>query len=57
MSGFGWKFKPIPFIRFLIKNSAVWKQFFNDINLNNEYPFNIVYILSLNDEDDFTSSA
>ena len=54
-SGYGWKFKPIPFIRFLIKNPAIWKQFINDIKLNDEYPFNIIHILGLNDEDDFTS--
>lgn len=34
-TGVAWKFKPVPFIRFLSKNSAIWKQFFNDITLNN----------------------
>lgn len=56
-SGFGWRFKPIPFIRFIVKNSAIWKQFFNDIQLNNEYPFNIVNLLGLNEDEDFTSSS
>lgn len=56
-SGFGWKFKPIPFVRFIMKNPSIWKQFYNDICLNSEYPFNIVHILSLNDDEDFTSSA
>lgn len=49
-SGFGWKFKPIPFIRFLIKNPLIWKQFMNDIKMNDEYPFNIIHILGLNDD-------
>ena len=32
-SGHGWKFKPVPFVRFLGKYK-VWKQFFNDLKLN-----------------------
>lgn len=57
VSGYGWKFKPIPFIRFFAKNPSIWKQFLNDLDLNQEYPFNIIHILGLNEEDDFTSSA
>ena len=57
VAGVAWKFKPVPFIRFLAKNPSVWKQFMNDLTLNNEYPFNIIHILGLNDDDDFTSSA
>ena len=55
-SGIGWKFKPVPFIRFSGK-FKVWKQFFNDLKSNEEYPFNIIHILGLNDEDDFTQSV
>jgi hypothetical protein len=45
--GVGWKFKPMPFIRFLIRNPTIWKQFYTDIKLNGEYPFNITNILGL----------
>ena len=34
----------------------VWKQFLNDLKLNEEYPFNIINILGINDDEDFTSS-
>lgn len=54
-SGIAWKFKPIPFIRFLGKYK-IWKQFLNDLKLNEEHPFNIIYILGLTDDEDFTSS-
>lgn len=40
-SGIAWKFKPIPFIRFLGKYK-IWKQFLNDLKLNEEHPFNII---------------
>jgi hypothetical protein len=55
VSGFGWKFKPIPFIRVLIRNSTIWKQFFNDILLNGEYPYSIENILGLT-SDQYLSS-
>lgn len=55
-SGTGWKFKPVPFIRCLGKYK-VWKQFFNDLKLNEEYPFNIINILGIREDDDFTQSA
>ena len=52
-SGIGWKFKPVQFIRFLGKYK-VWKQFFNDLKLNQEYPFNILHILGIHEDNDFT---
>lgn len=33
-SGYGWRFKPFPFVRFLARNALVWKQFLNDIISN-----------------------
>lgn len=29
----------------------------NDLKLNEEYPFNVINILGLNDDEDFTSSV
>lgn len=51
-SGYGWKFKPLPFFKFIAKNYNIWKQFINDLTLNKEYPFKLSYILNLAEEPD-----
>jgi hypothetical protein len=37
----------VPFVRVLCQNWGIWKQFFEDILLNHEYPFNIKNILEI----------
>lgn len=32
--GFGWKFKVLPFMKSILKNEHIWKQFINDLTLN-----------------------
>lgn len=49
-SGFGWKFKPLPFLKALARNEHIWKQFTNDLTLNQEYPIRISHILGLEEE-------
>lgn len=49
-SGYGWKFKPLPFLKSMAKNEHIWKQFTNDLTLNKEYPLHISFILGLDEE-------
>lgn len=48
--GYGWKFKPLPFIKAIAKSDHIWKQFLNDCTLNKEYPFKMSSLLGLNEE-------
>ncbi len=49
-AGYGWKFRPIPFLKAIAKNEHIWKQFLNDLMLNHEYPFKVSYLLGLEEE-------
>jgi hypothetical protein len=52
VSGFGWKFKPMHFMQVIAMNHSVWKNFYNDLELNGELPFNIKSILGLSNDEE-----